>query len=324
MPDTQYIEQFLGMLAEQEGFSNNTLSAYHNDLTQFSTFLDSPQAANLPPTVSWADVTRGHVIAFLLYIKERNYAATSVARKQAAIKSFFRFLVSRQVLAASPSEELASPHVDRARPHTISSSQVDLLVARLNAPNASPDTLRDRAMLQLIYATGLRVGEMVALNLSDVDETVGTVATYGRGKSRQVALGSGPAAQALHEYIERGRPVLARARDAGASLADAREGQEGAEQEPLFLNHRGQRLTRQGFWLILKGYAKSVGLEGVTPHTLRHSFAAQKINSGADVRDLQKMLGHASLSTTQVYARMGEKANRKAKSGGTMRRNASG
>lgn len=311
MPDAQYIEQFLGMLAEQKGFSNNTLSAYRNDLTQFSTFIASEEAANLPPAGSWAEITRDHVVGFLLYIKERNYAATSVARKQAAIKSFFKYLVSKQVLAANPSEELASPHVDRAQPHTISSSQVDLLVARLNAPDAMPDTLRDRAMLQLLYATGLRVGEMVALNVSDVDETAGTVATYGRGKSRQVAIDSGPAAEALHEYISKGRPAIARAHDGGASLAKEVEGRGVEEPEPLFLNHRGQRLTRQGFWLILKGYARSVGLEDVTPHTLRHSFAAQKIDSGADVRDLQKMLGHASLSTTQVYTRMGEKEGAK-------------
>lgn len=324
MPDAQYLEQFLGTLAEQKGFSNNTLSAYRNDLTQFSTFLDSPEAVNLPAAGSWREVTREHVIAFLLYIKERKYAATSVARKQAAIKSFFKYLVSRQLLSANPSDELASPHVDRAQPHTISSSQVDLLVAKLNSSDATPDTLRDRAMLQLLYATGLRVGEMVALNVADVDETAGIVATYGRGKSRQVPIGSGPAAEVLREYLEKGRPALARAHDVGASLADEVGSREAAEQNPLFLNHRGQRLTRQGFWLILKGYARSVGLEDVTPHTLRHSFAAQKIDSGADVRDLQKMLGHASLSTTQVYARMGEKEGRKPKSGGTMRRNASG
>ncbi len=325
MPDPQYIEQFLGVLADQKGFSTNTLSAYRNDLSQFSTFLDSGEAANLPPVRSWADITRDHVIAFLLFIKERQYATTTLARKQAALKSFFKYLVSKQVLSSNPSEELTSPHVDRAQPHTISSSQVDLLMQKLNTPNpnASPDTLRDRAMLLLLYATGLRVGEMVALNVQDVDEAAGTVATSGRGKSRSVQIGSREAQEALRDYLAKGRPVLARAgeREAGASLAV-----ESGDRQALFLNHRGQRLTRQGFWLILKGYARSVGLGDVTPHTLRHSFAAQKLSSGADLRDVQKMLGHASLSTTQVYTRMGEKGPRKGqpRSGGALRRKANG
>jgi integrase/recombinase XerD len=323
MPDPQLIEQFLGVLADQKGFSTNTLSAYRNDLSQFSTFLDSGEAANLPPVRSWGELSRDHVIAFLLYIKERQYATTTLARKQAALKSFFKYLVSKQVLAANPSEELTSPHVDRAQPHTISSSQVDLLMQKLNTPNpnASPDTLRDRAMLMLLYSTGLRVGEMVALNVQDVDEGAGTVATYGRGKSRSVQIGSREAQEALRDYLARGRPVLARAGEAGASLAG-----ESGDRQALFLNHRGQRLTRQGFWLILKGYARSVGLGDVTPHTLRHSFAAQKLSSGADLRDVQKMLGHASLSTTQVYTRMGEKGPRKGqpRSGGALRRKANG
>lgn len=325
MPDPQYIEQFLGVLADQKGFSTNTLSAYRNDLSQFSTFLDSGEAGMLPPARTWADVGRDHVIAFLRYIKERQYATTTLARKQAALKSFFKYLVSRQVLASNPSEELTSPHVDRAQPHTISSTQVDLLMQKLNnQPAASPDSLRDRAMLLLLYSTGLRVGEMVALNVQDVDEGAATVATYGRGKSRSVLVGSREAQEALRDYLTRGRPALVRAQEAGASLA-----REEDDRQALFLNHRGQRLTRQGFWLILKGYARSVGLEDVTPHTLRHSFAAQKLSSGADLRDLQKMLGHASLSTTQVYTRMGEKAQKGAKrgqprSGGTLRREANG
>ena len=128
-------------------------------------------------------------------------------------------------------------------------------------------------MLMLLYSTGLRVGEMVALNVQDVDESAGTVATYGRGKSRSVQIGSREAQEALRDYLGRGRPILSRAREAGASLASS------DDRQALFLNHRGQRLTRQGFWLILKGYARSVGLGDVTPHTLRHSFAAQKLSS---------------------------------------------
>lgn len=324
MPDPQYIEQFLSMLAARKGFSSNTLAAYRNDLTQFAAFLASPEAGRLAPAEDWADLAGDHIVAFLLYLKERGYAPSTIARKQAAIKSFFKYLVSKQVVSVSPGEKLTTPRLDRSQPHTISSSQADLLLARLNTTGkTSPETLRDRAMLQLLYSTGLRVGEMVALNLGDIDEEGGAVATYGRGKSRLVPLGSQATAQALHSYIEQGRPQMTAA-EVGATLASKNEN----DRNALFLNHRGQRLTRQGFWLILKGYARAAGLEDVTPHTLRHSFAARKLSSGADLRDLQEMLGHASISTTQVYTRMGENQARKGKDqtkhGGKLRRKAGG
>ena len=227
---------------------------------------------------------------------------TTVARKLAAIKSFFKFLASTGVVSQNPAEELASPHVDRALPHTMSSSEVDRLMNRLNAANESPDVLRDRAMFQLLYATGLRAGEMVALNIDDLDVPGGTVATEPeRGKSRRIVVNSTLALEALQNYLERGRPVLARAGERGANLAGGEH-----ESSALFLNHRGQRLTRQGFWLILKAYARSAGLSEITPHTLRHSFAAHKLKGGTDIKDLQQMLGHANISTTQIYARMGD------------------
>lgn len=284
------VEDFLSALASQQGFSKNTLSAYRNDLTQFSSFVPG----------DWPQVTRESIISFLLYLKERRYAPTTVARKQAAIKSFFKYLVSKGMLASNPSEELASQHVDRSLPHTIPSSDIALLLQRLNAGGEHREALRDRAMMQLLYATGLRVGEMVALNVGDIDLGAGIVTTLGRGKSRRVPINAPAAREALREYLKVGRPALAK--DGGASLA-----QDEADAGALFLNHRGQRLTRQGFWLILKRYADEAGLREVTPHTLRHSFAAEKMQGGADVRDLQRILGHANVSTTQVYARLGQK-----------------
>jgi integrase/recombinase XerD len=169
----------------------------------------------------------------------------------------------------------------------------------------TPETLRDRAMMQLLYATGLRVGETVALDMSDVDLEGGAVVTRGRGKDRRIPIASPDSLKALQDYIERGRGQLARTRGTTpAGDNDARA---------LFLNHRGQRLTRQGFWLILKRYAKSAGLEEISPHTLRHSFAAQKLRGGTDMRDLQQILGHANISTTQVYARIGQQAEKRGK-----------
>lgn len=301
MPDTDEIEDFLSILSAQKSFSVNTLSAYRNDLRQFSQYLEAGQGESLKPVKNWANVTRDHIVLFLLYLKERSYAPTTVARKQAAIKSFFKHLKLKGGVKTNPAEELASPHVDRNLPHTISSSDADRLFREINQPSKSPEALRDRAMMQLLSATGLRVGEMVGLNLGDVDLDAGVVMPGGAdtpgGKTRRVAIGSASTIEALREYLERARLALGGAEVGGAKLA-TQSGQ------PLFLNHRGQRLTRQGFWLILKRYAKAAGLSEISPHTLRHSFAARKVDAGADMRDLQQMLGHASISTTQVYARM--------------------
>lgn len=301
MPDTDEIENFLSILSAQKSFSVNTLSAYRNDLRQFSQYLEAGEGESLKPVKNWSNVTRDHIVLFLLYLKGRSYAPTTVARKQAAIKSFFKHLTSKGRVKANPAEELASPHVDRNLPHTISSSDADRLFREINQPSQSPEALRDRAMMQLLSATGLRVGEMVALDLGDIDLEAGVVIPGGGsapgGKSRRVAIGSMGTIDLLREYLDKGRFALGGSDRGGASLA-TQSGQS------LFLNHRGQRLTRQGFWLILKRYAKAAGLSEISPHTLRHSFAARKVDAGADMRDLQQMLGHASISTTQVYARM--------------------
>jgi integrase/recombinase XerD len=300
------IDQFLGTLAAQRGFSANTLSAYRNDLTQFANFLSDGQDGRASPVSSWSQVNRDAIVSFLLYLKERRYATTTVARKQAAIKSYFKYLVAKGVVPANPAEELESPHVDRALPKTITTSEADRLIEKLNAGQGSPEALRDRAMMQLLFATGLRVGELVALDVDDLELEVGFVRAAGRSKTRRIAITSQAAIEAVRDYLRNGRPALQAHASRGATLASS-------DAKALFLNHRGQRLTRQGFWLILKRYAKSAGLGEITPHTLRHSFAAQKLRSGADMRDLQQMLGHASISTTQVYARIGQKEERRAR-----------
>jgi integrase/recombinase XerD len=318
MLDREPIEQFLTNLQAQKGFSGNTLAAYRNDLTQFANFLSEGRdraVALSGGAETWASVSRDAIVSFLLYLKERDYAATTVARKQAAIKSFYKFLVSQGMVPSNPVEDLASPHVDRALPQTISTNEVGRLLHEMDIAPGTPETLRDRAMMQLLYATGLRVGETVALNRDDVDLAAGTVATAGRGKTRQVPVGTAHALETMREYLEKGRPLLARGEpdEAGASLATGNHKAAAAEDDrrALFLNHRGQRLTRQGFWLILKRYAKLAGLGEISPHTLRHSFAAQKLSTGTDMRDLQQILGHANISTTQVYARIGQEGERK-------------
>jgi integrase/recombinase XerD len=300
MLDHKTIEKFLATLQAQKGFSENTLAAYRNDLGQFAQFLSADrrsERASLKPPASWGQVSRDHILSFLLYLRERNYANTTVARKQAAIKSFFKFLASHGIVRGNPIENLAAPHVDRALPHTINASEVDHLLHEMYATPSTPETLRDRAMMQLLYATGLRVGETVALNVGDVPASSTSISIVSRGKTRRVPITDRASIEARHNYLQNGRPQIARAETTEHNEDDTRA---------LFLNHRGQRLTRQGFWLILKRHAKSAGLDEISPHTLRHSFAAQKLKGGANMRDLQQILGHANISTTQVYGRIGQ------------------
>ena len=308
MLDPEPIEQFLAALEAKKGFSGNTLAAYRNDLSQFAEYLGEERGQLRPPLqwpTSWRSVTRDHILQFILHLRERQYATTTIARKQAAIKSFFKYLTNKGMVSSNPAQDLAAPHVDRALPHTIDAGEVGRLLREMYVAPDTPETLRDRAMMQLLYATGLRVGETVGLDVSDVDLEGGAVVTRGRGKVRHIPIASPDSLQALRDYLERGRGLLARARGATHPGAD--------DARALFLNHRGQRLTRQGFWLILKRYAKLAGLEEISPHTLRHSFAAQKLRGGTDMRDLQHILGHANISTTQVYARIGQQAEKKGK-----------
>src|SRR5947209_5603264 len=271
MPEHEYIEQFLEAIQSQKGFSANTLAAYRNDLVQFANYLASGPGAGIQPADSWKDVTRDHVMAFILHMQERGYSKTTVARKLAAAKSFFKYLAANGLIERSPAEEMASPHVDRNVPHTVSANELELLMARIAAAGTDPEALRDRAMMQLLIASGLRAGEMVALNMQDLDMEAGSVRVVdGKGKARDITVISPLALQTLNDYLEKGRPGLLKS-ERGANLAEKEA------TEALFLNHRGQRLTRQGFWLILKEYARAAGLGEITPHTLRHSFAAQKL-----------------------------------------------
>lgn len=278
----EQVEAFLRHLAEQRGLAANTTAAYRTDLEQFGIFLRER------PVDSWLDVTHGDILAFLLFLRERRYANSTVARRTAAVKSFYAFLAAEKLIPSDPTEQIDSPKVDRYLPKSLSPAQVDdLLELPLREP--TPERLRDKAMLELLYATGVRVSELVALNLQDLSES--SLRCIGKaGRERTLPL-VGSVQTALEEYLDIARNQLARN---NPQKVDA-----------LFLNHRGKRLTRQGFWLILKNYAEELGLSDLTPHTLRHSFAAHMVANGADLRAVQVLLGHASLSTTQIYMQIG-------------------
>ena len=278
------LNQFLAHMAGERGLSSNTTAAYRTDLEQFSAFLGERGLA------AWGSVTRDDMLAFLLFLKERRYANSTVARRTAAVKSFFSYMVEEHMIESDPSEQIDSPKVDRFLPRSLSTTQVDELL-ELPLRSRSAEGTRDKAMLELLYATGMRVSELVALNLVDVVLPEATVRCIGKaGRERTLPI-SPTSATSIEEYFDIGRPQLMR---------------NAPPTEALFLNHRGKRLTRQGFWLILKGYAEELSLADLTPHTLRHSFAAHMLNGGANLRDVQERLGHASLSTTQIYAQLVE------------------
>jgi len=282
----QAIESFLTYLAVEKGFSQNTVAAYHNDLYQLASFIEDEAAkGSLAP--SWAGFGRQGMLSYLLNLKERNYAATTMARKVAAARSFFNFMMTEGNMKDNPSQNVGSPKVGRALPKPISISQVRRLLEE-PTKESKPEAKRDTAILHLLYASGMRVSELVSLNLNDIDIGGGFVRCFGKGHKERLIPIAPRAAQVVDEYVKESRPRLVHSQD----------------ELSLFVNARGERLTRQGLWQILKEYAKSAELEGITPHTLRHSFATHMLSGGADLRSVQELLGHANISTTQVYTHL--------------------
>ncbi len=279
------IQEFLDYITEDKGYSPNTLAAYRNDLAQFADHVEGRVSR-------WREISRDTIVDYIMAMKgEQEYASSTVARKVAAIKSFFHYLVSRGELEDDPTATLDSPKVRKRLPKAISPENMERLLAK-PAQEDSPKAMRDRALLEVLYATGLRVTELISLNVADVNLASGSVRVI-RPKDKKERLvpiyerAIGP----LQDYLERGRIQLLR----------------DPEEPALFLNHRGERLTRQGLWLIVKHYVREVGImEEVTPHTLRHTFAAHLLDKKADLEYVQELLGHANISTTQMYVHMGK------------------
>jgi integrase/recombinase XerD len=276
--------RFLDFLIVERGLSEHSLAAYRRDLRLYQTYLAAQDVTD--PTTAGAAVVRGLVPWLRATPNARGtaYAPRSIARTVAAVRGFHRFLVAEGLTDVDPAQDLSAPRLPRNLPRALTQAQVDRL---LGSPTGNgPAVVRDRTMLELLYSAGLRISELVALDVDDVDLTLRTVRCLGKGRKERIVPFGRPAARAVEALLV-ARPAL------------------GVTGPWLLCNQRGGRLTRQGAWMIVKRHAERVGLgEVVSPHTLRHSFATHLLDGGADVRVVQELLGHASVNTTQIYTQV--------------------
>ncbi len=281
-----HIHEFLAHLAVERNLSPRTVEAYHRDLTQFNAWL-------VGQSLQLDGVERAALRNYLGARRDGGLSPRSAARALSTLRGFFRFLVRTEVLSADPTANLRSPSLWQTVPHALSSDEIEALLA---APDTSTTLgLRDLAMLETLYATGLRVSELVGLTRDRVRLDPGFVRVIGKGrKERLVPLGRS-AISSIDDYLEHARSKLNQRR-----------------LPQLFLNHRGGPLTRQGFWKILRGHAANAGISSqVSPHIIRHSFATHLVENGADLRSVQMMLGHASLTTTEIYTHVARERMRR-------------
>jgi integrase/recombinase XerD len=274
-----YAENFLDYLKVQKNMSQNTAYAYNRDILEFSKFLSEKSSADLK------EASNTDVVAYLLALKNDGKSAATVNRKTASLRMFYNFMTELSYVGGNPTINIKSPKITRKEPEYLSIEEVDRL---LSLPGDSIKGVRDKAILEILYATGIRVSEIIEANIEDVNLRMGFITCTGEhGKARIIPMGR-PARAAIEEYIFEARPKF------------ARNGEEGSQA--LFVNYMGERITRQGLWKLLKEYAVQAEMNGrVTPQTLRNSFAVHMIQNGADLKSLQELLGHEDISATQVY-----------------------
>lgn len=273
------LEDFLHYVMVERGLAKNTIQSYRRDLQKYIQYVSHvEQIANLN------DVTRNVIMNYLYFLKDNGLASTTIARTIASVRSFHQFLLREKVTEKDPSVHIETPKQEKRLPKVLNLEEVEALL--MSPGNKTAYDVRNKAMLELLYATGMRVSELCSLQLQDVHITMGFIRCVGKGsKERIIPIGK-IAAEALVNYIEDGRNLLTKKK----------------KHDFLFVNHHGGPLSRQGFWKILKKLSKEANIEkDLTPHTLRHSFATHLLENGADLRAVQEMLGHADISTTQIY-----------------------
>ena len=274
----ELIQEFLNYITVERGLSRNTIEAYARDLRQFAAFL------TLTGYDSLAEIHSQTLVAYLRKLQQENLQPSSVTRKLAAIRSFFQYMLRERHLKVDPSVTIDSLKTPQRLPKVLSEKDISRLLEQPGA--TTPAKLRDKAMLELLYATGVRVSELVSLKLGDLNMDMGYIRCFGKGSKERIVPMGGSAQKALLDYLDRARPKIVRR----------------AVEDTLFLNHHGRKMTRQGFWQIIQAAARRVDIKTlVTPHMLRHSFATHLLDHGADLRSVQEMLGHADISTTQIY-----------------------
>ena len=274
------IQQFISYLHNVKQTSSNTELSYQRDLCKLERYLSDFGIGN------WEQVTSTHLESYIKSLLEQGLKSATISRSIASIKAFFHYRESELKADTNPSGTLKAPKIEKKMPKILS---MDEVVRLLEQPRGnSAKEIRDKAMLEILYATGIRVSELINLDMSDVNLQMNCIICHDGGKERVIPFGS-KARMALSKYMEYGRPVLV----------------EDKSSTVLFSNCSGQKMSRQGFWKLIKYYAKRADIEtDITPHTLRHSFAAHLVENGADLRSVQEMLGHSDISTTQIYATM--------------------
>ncbi len=276
----KYLQGFLEYLLVEKGLSANTLEAYKRDIRKLLQYLKEHN-------IELAAVNRDTLAAYIYHLKKLNYTPATIAREIASLRAFFRFLNIDGIIDTEPTANIETPKIAKKLPKVLSEEDTAILLEKNS--RMGPLELRDWAILEVFYATGMRVSEMVNLNLGQIDLDLAFVRCIGKGnKERIIPLGS-VAVRALKAYLKKGRPEL---------LKDVSE-------RAVFLNYHGQRLTRQGYWRIVKRHARQAGVNlAISPHTLRHSFATHLLTNGADLRSVQELLGHSDISTTQIYTHL--------------------
>ncbi|MGI5892043.1 MAG: site-specific tyrosine recombinase XerD [Bacillota bacterium] len=271
-----YINIFLDYLHVERGLAKNTIVSYRFDLLEFANYLS---AQNI---FSPREITYDLIMSFLYKLLQEGKKASTTSRHLAAIKSFCHFCAAENIIDYDPTFDLETPKKPKVFPQVLYQDQVDRLLSLPLTDN--PRGLRDKAMLELIYACGLRVSELLNLEEHDINLELGFLRSFGKGNKERILPISSKAVSALKDYLQKGRPFLGKTRTSNK----------------LFLNVHGRALTRQGFWKIIKTYGSMIGLE-LSPHTMRHSLATHLLENGADLRIVQEILGHADISTTQLY-----------------------
>jgi len=278
------ISSFLNHLRVEKGLSPNTLTAYRRDLVKFEAFTKKRKLA-------LESITRDHLVDFLATLYRQKLESRSVARNLVTLRNFFRYAQVQELLSTDPSANLESPKVRKKLPGYLKLADVERLMTQPD--QKTPLGLRDRAMLEVLYSTGLRVSELTGLRVADIDMKVGSVRCIGKGDKERIVPVGRKALGMVEKYLRDSRPQLV-VKKAGTNAS-------------LFLNRRGKALTRVGVWKILSDYGRHAGLRtALTPHVLRHSFATHLLERGADLRSVQLMLGHSDISTTQIYTHLVE------------------